>query len=193
SNFLTPPPPNFLSPGLSVSGVTWPCLCLCCLCERGLKRLQECWECYSDKLTETGVYQPLLSITAKLHRGAKPQLKVQVEEFEKRLTAVHTRGLENVESPEMEKNRPEGAGPSQNTTHTPLPNKGLGGRPKRGQAKPSVSSRHDDSFVTPKPTRKSSKKAVITFSSDEEEEEESETPKVTTPIARTSRRARLRH
>ncbi|XP_029593968.1 condensin complex subunit 1 [Salmo trutta] len=175
-------------------------LSLLSMCERGLKRLQECWECYSDKLTETGVYQPLLSITAKLRRGAKPQLKVQVEEFEKRLTAVHTRGLENVESPEMEKTRPEGAGPSQNTTtHTPLPNKGRGGRPKRGQATPSVSSRHDDSFVTPKPTRKSSKKAVITFSSDEEEEEEdavmteSETPKVTTPIARTSRRARLRH
>uniref|UniRef100_A0A8C7GNF6 Condensin complex subunit 1 n=1 Tax=Oncorhynchus kisutch TaxID=8019 RepID=A0A8C7GNF6_ONCKI len=141
-------------------------LSLLSMCERGLKRLQEGWECYSDKLTETGVYQPLLSITAKLRRGAKPQLKVQVEEFEKRLTAVHTRGLENVESPEMEIKLPEEAGSSQNTTHTPLPNKG------RGQAKPSVSSCHDDSFMTPKPTRKSSKKAVITFSSDEEEEEE---------------------
>lgn len=51
-------------------------LSLLSMCERGLKRLQECWECYSDKLTETGVYQPLLSITAKLRRGAKPQLKV---------------------------------------------------------------------------------------------------------------------
>lgn len=60
--------------------------------------------------------------------------QVQVEEFEKRLTAVHTQGLENIESPEMEKTRPEGAGPSQNTTtHTPLPNKGRGGRPKRGE------------------------------------------------------------
>ncbi|XP_010883274.1 condensin complex subunit 1 [Esox lucius] len=176
-------------------------LSLLSMCERGLKRLQECWECYSDKLTETGVYQPLLSITAKLRRGAKPQLKAQVEEFEKRLTAVHTRGLENVESPEMEEeNRPEGTGPSQNTPpHTPLPNKARVSRPRRGQAKPSVSSHRDDSFVTPKPTRKSSKKPVVTFSSDEEEEEEdavmaeSETPKVTTPISRTSRRARLRH
>uniref|UniRef100_A0A3P8YMF7 Condensin complex subunit 1 n=2 Tax=Esox lucius TaxID=8010 RepID=A0A3P8YMF7_ESOLU len=149
-------------------------LSLLSMCERGLKRLQECWECYSDKLTETGVYQPLLSITAKLRRGAKPQLKAQVEEFEKRLTAVHTRGLENVESPEMEEeNRPEGTGPSQNTPpHTPLPNKARVSRPRRGQAKPSVSSHRDDSFVTPKPTRKSSKKPVVTFSSDEEEEEE---------------------
>eukprot|EP00063_Salmo_salar_P034048 XP_014008883.1 PREDICTED: condensin complex subunit 1-like [Salmo salar] len=135
------------------------------------------------------------------HTIMKPERQwcdLAVSLFEKRLTAVHTQGLENIESPEMEKTRPEGAGPSQNTTtHTPLPNKGRGGRPKRGQAKPSVSSRHDDSFVTPKPTRRSSKKAVITFSSDEEEEDavvaESETPKVTTPIARTSRRACLRH
>lgn len=42
-----------------------------------------------------------------------------------------------------------------------------------GQAKPSVSSRADESFVTPRKTRKS-KKPVITFSSDEEEDEEGE-------------------
>uniref|UniRef100_A0A667WX42 Condensin complex subunit 1 n=1 Tax=Myripristis murdjan TaxID=586833 RepID=A0A667WX42_9TELE len=119
-------------------------LSLLSMCERGLKRLQECWECYSDKLTEPGVYQPLLSITAKLRRGAKPQLKAQVDEFEKRLTAVHTRGLENVESPEME---------------------------EESQAKPSVSSHGDDNFATPQKSRKS-KKPVITFSSDEEEDEE---------------------
>lgn len=47
------------------------------MCERGFKRLQECWECYSDKLTEPGVYQPLLSIMVKLRRGAKPQFKVE--------------------------------------------------------------------------------------------------------------------
>lgn len=51
-------------------------LSLLSMCERGFKRLQECWECYSDKLTEPGVYQPLLSITVKLRRGAKPQFKV---------------------------------------------------------------------------------------------------------------------
>ncbi|XP_029928829.1 condensin complex subunit 1 [Myripristis murdjan] len=173
-------------------------LSLLSMCERGLKRLQECWECYSDKLTEPGVYQPLLSITAKLRRGAKPQLKAQVDEFEKRLTAVHTRGLENVESPEMEEESQKGGESSEKTVlHTPLPTRGRN-RSKRGQAKPSVSSHGDDNFATPQKSRKS-KKPVITFSSDEEEDEEdavmaeSETPKVTTPIARTSRRARLRH
>uniref|UniRef100_A0A8D3DD63 Condensin complex subunit 1 n=1 Tax=Scophthalmus maximus TaxID=52904 RepID=A0A8D3DD63_SCOMX len=158
-------------------------LSLLSMCERGFKRLQECWECYSDKLTEPGVYQPLLSITAKLRRGAKPQFKAQVDEFEKRLTAVHTRGLENVESPEMEEEN-QRDGSSEKTVMR--------------QTKPSTSSHGDDSFVTPRKSCKS-KKPVITFSSDEEEEEEdavmadSETPKVTTPIARTSRRARLRN
>ncbi|XP_028984750.1 condensin complex subunit 1 isoform X2 [Betta splendens] len=172
-------------------------LSLLSMCERGFKRLQECWECYSDKLTEPGVYQPLLSITAKLRRGAKPQFKDHVDEFEKRLTAVHTRGLENVESPEMdEENQKEGGSAEKTAMRTPLPAKGRL-KTKRGQTKPSVSSCGDDSFVTPQRSRKS-KKPVIVFTSDEEEDDdavmaESETPKVTTPIARTSRRARLRN
>ncbi|XP_042278817.1 condensin complex subunit 1 [Thunnus maccoyii] len=173
-------------------------LSLLSMCERGFKRLQECWECYSDKLTEPGVYQPLLSITAKLRRGAKLQFKALVDDFEKRLTAVHTRGLENVESPEMDEENQKEGGPSGRTVvRTPLPTRGRT-RSKRGQSKPSVSSHGDESYVTPQKSRKS-KKPVITFSSDEEEDEEdavmaeSETPKVTTPIARTSRRARLRN
>uniref|UniRef100_A0A8C2WHN5 Condensin complex subunit 1 n=1 Tax=Cyclopterus lumpus TaxID=8103 RepID=A0A8C2WHN5_CYCLU len=133
-------------------------LSLLSMCERGFKRLQECWECYSDKLTEPGVYQPLLSITAKLRRGAKAQFKAQVDEFEKRLTAVHTRGLENVESPEMNEENPKEGGSSEKTVmRTPLPTR--------------VSGRGDDSFVTPQKSRKS-KKPVITFSSEEDEEDE---------------------
>ncbi|CAL1610914.1 unnamed protein product [Knipowitschia caucasica] len=167
-------------------------LSLLSMCERGFKRLQECWECYSDKLTEPGVYQPLLTIMAKLRRGAKAQFKAQVDEFEKRLTAVHTKGLENVESPEMEE---ENQKAEKTALHTPLPARGRP-KPKKGQRKAS-SSHADDSFVTPRNTRKS-KKTMITFSSDEEDEEdavmtENETPKVTTPIARTSRRTRLRN
>lgn len=138
-------------------------LSLLSMCERGFKRLQECWECYSDKLTEPGVYQPLLSITVKLRRGAKPQFKVlnplffkdmlyfvrkwvffspppippcflqtQVDEFEKRLTAVHTRGLENVESPEMEEeNQKQGGLTEKPVMHTPLATRGRA-RTKRG-------------------------------------------------------------
>uniref|UniRef100_A0A1A8MLI6 Condensin complex subunit 1 n=4 Tax=Nothobranchius pienaari TaxID=704102 RepID=A0A1A8MLI6_9TELE len=172
-------------------------LSLLSMCERGFKRLQESWECYSDKLTEPGVYQPLLSITAKLRRGAKPQFKAQVDDFEKRLTAIHTRGLENVESPEMDEENQRAKGSTKRmVARTPRPTRGRQ-KSKRGQSKSSISGCDDDAFVTPRQSRKSRKPAV-TFSSDEEEDEdavmaESETPKVLTPISRSSRRTRLRN
>uniref|UniRef100_A0A671P9G9 Condensin complex subunit 1 n=1 Tax=Sinocyclocheilus anshuiensis TaxID=1608454 RepID=A0A671P9G9_9TELE len=97
-------------------------LSLLSVCERGFKKLQECWDCYSDKLTEPGVYQPLLSIAAKLRRRAKSQFKAQVEDYEKRLTAVHTKGLENVESEEREQQM--GDTQSQNM-QTPQPHKSV--------------------------------------------------------------------
>ncbi|XP_026999057.2 condensin complex subunit 1 isoform X1 [Tachysurus fulvidraco] len=160
-------------------------LSLLSMCERGFKKLQECWECYSDKLTEDAVYQPLLSILAKLRRRAKPQFKAQVEEFEKKITAVHMKGLENVENEERQQQL-------EDQKNTPAPKSAR--RPTRGRGK----SRMDDTdLVTPKISR-TRPKTTITFSSDEEEEEEdavmaeSETPKVTTPISRT-RRTRLRH
>lgn len=132
--------------------------------------------------------------------------QAQVDEFEKRLTAVHTRGLENVESPEMdEENEKQGGSANKTVMHTPLPTRGRA-RPKRGlsasnvtlkdptkiylglsckkniiffvagQSKPCVSSHGDDSFVTPQKSRKS-RKPVITFSSDDEEDEEGELSK----------------
>uniref|UniRef100_A0A8B9HB78 Condensin complex subunit 1 n=1 Tax=Astyanax mexicanus TaxID=7994 RepID=A0A8B9HB78_ASTMX len=96
-------------------------LSLLSMCERGFKKLQECWDCYSDKLTEDAVYHPLLSILAKLRRRAKPQFKAQVEELEKKMTAVHTKGLENVENEESEQQLDDQA-PSQNS-QTPQPPK----------------------------------------------------------------------
>uniref|UniRef100_A0A8C1PVS6 Condensin complex subunit 1 n=1 Tax=Cyprinus carpio TaxID=7962 RepID=A0A8C1PVS6_CYPCA len=117
-------------------------LSLLSVCERGFKKLQECWDCYSDKLTEPGVYQPLLSIAAKLRRRAKPQFKIEQIRSHKEFHYINSSYCVSLKS--------------------------------RSRPKP-----------------------AITFSSDEEEEDdavmaESETPKVTTPIART-RRTRLRH
>ncbi|KAL0201422.1 hypothetical protein M9458_004609, partial [Cirrhinus mrigala] len=112
-----------------------------------------------------------------------------VEDYEKRLTAVHTKGLENVESEEREQQM--GDTQSQNL-QTPQPHKSVR-KTTRGRGKPKMD---DSDLVTPRKSR-SRPKPKITFTSDEEEEEdavmaESETPKVTTPIART-RRTRLRH
>ncbi|KAL2084094.1 hypothetical protein ACEWY4_019612 [Coilia grayii] len=165
-------------------------LSLLSMCERGFKRLQECWECYSDKLTEAGVYQPLLSIITKLRRGAKLQFKTQVDEFEKKLTAVHTKGLENVENDELEA---QSELSQSQLSKTPAPPRST--RKARGRVKSAIPEEGD--LVTPKQRPGRRPKKVIVFSSDEEEEdavmEDSETPKVTTPISRASRRTRLRH
>lgn len=58
--------------------------------------------------------------------------QAQIDEFEKLLTAVHTRGLENVESPEMDEENPKEGSSEKTAIRTPLPSKG---RPKtrRGQ------------------------------------------------------------
>ncbi|TRY69717.1 hypothetical protein DNTS_035402 [Danionella cerebrum] len=158
-------------------------LSLLSMCERGFKKLQECWDCYSDKLAEPGVYQPLLSIGAKLKRRAKLEFKALVEEYEKRLTAVHTKGLENVENEEQEQRTGDAQSQS---LQTPKPPKSVR-RATRGRAKPKLD---ESDLVTPRKSRKSRPKPVITFSN--AVIAESETPKVTTPIART-RRTRLRH
>ncbi|KAJ8392888.1 hypothetical protein AAFF_G00070920 [Aldrovandia affinis] len=145
-------------------------LSLLSMCERGFKRLQECWECYSDKLTETGVYQPLLSIIARVRRGAKPLLKSQADDFEKKLTAVHTKGLENVESGETEE---QTEGGEAERMRTPRPLIKGSRRAPRGKGKNSTSCQDSD-LVTPKARRRPPRKTQITFSSDEEEEEEEE-------------------
>uniref|UniRef100_A0A8B9HA51 Condensin complex subunit 1 n=1 Tax=Astyanax mexicanus TaxID=7994 RepID=A0A8B9HA51_ASTMX len=64
-------------------------LSLLSMCERGFKKLQECWDCYSDKLTEDAVYHPLLSILAKLRRRAKPQFKVLYKQNLQTHTQTH--------------------------------------------------------------------------------------------------------
>lgn len=171
-----------------------------------------------------------------------------MDEFEKRLTAVHTRGLENVESPEMEENNQKrGGAPERAVAHTPRASRG-GARTKRGptdsnrhmsvifgpikQPRPlilqdrqrppfplttTVLSRRKElasprspsslSAVTKRRTRRVSAAAVqplIIFPQKTNDISffyfppdavmaESETPKVTTPIARSSRRARLRN
>lgn len=71
--------------------------------------------------------------------------QAQIEEFEKRLTAVHTRGLENVESPEMdEENQKEGASTQKTVVRTPLPAKGRL-KTRRGQ----YSNLQPSSFLLP--------------------------------------------
>ncbi|XP_007935285.1 condensin complex subunit 1 [Orycteropus afer afer] len=162
--------------------------------ERGLRKMLDNFDCFADKLSDSAIFNAFLLVVGKLRRGAKPEGKAIIDEFEQKLQACHTRGLDAVEELEI----------------------GQAGTQRAPSAakKQSAVSRHqhlasaalDNDFVTPEPRRTahhhpntqqrvSKKKPKIVFSSDESSEEElsaemteDETPKKTTPIRRASAR-----
>nr|XP_060514587.1 condensin complex subunit 1 isoform X2 [Panthera onca] len=161
------------------------------LTERGLRRMLDNFDCFGDKLSDESIFSAFLSIVGKLRRGAKPEGKAVIDEFEQKLRVCHTRGLDAVEDLEV------GQGGSQRAPSAKKPSTVS----KRHQRLASAAS-SDGDFVTPEPHRTArrhpntqqrvlKKKPRIVFSSDESSEEElsaemmeDETPKKTTPIRR---------
>ncbi|XP_031239304.1 condensin complex subunit 1 isoform X2 [Mastomys coucha] len=161
------------------------------LTERGLHKMLDNFECFGDKLVDESVFSVFLSIVGKLRRGAKPEGKAIIDEFEKKLRACHTRGMDGIEELET------GQGGSQQALSAKKPS-------AVSRLQPLTSVDSDNDFVTPNPRRtkprrpqtqqrKSQRKAKVVFSSDESSEDElsaemteEETPKKTTPIRRAS-------
>ncbi|XP_008062001.2 condensin complex subunit 1 [Carlito syrichta] len=162
------------------------------LTERCLRRALDNFSCFGDKLSDATVFSAFLSVVGKLRRGAKPEGKAVIDEFEQKLRACHTRGLDGIEGLEI------GQGASQ---RTPSAEK----QRAVSRRQPPASAALND-FATPEPRcatsrhpnsrrRVSTKKPKIVFSSDESSDEElsaemteDETPKKTTPIRRASTR-----
>lgn len=164
------------------------------LTERGLQKMLDNFECFGDKLLDESVFSAFLSIVGKLRRGAKPEGKAIIDEFEQKLRACHTRGMDGIEEFET------GQGGSQRALSAKKPS-------AVSRLQPLTSVDSDNDFVTPKPRRtkpgrpqtqqrkKSQRKAKVVFLSDESSEDElsaemteEETPKRTTPIRRASGR-----
>ncbi|CAH2322684.1 condensin complex subunit 1 [Pelobates cultripes] len=169
------------------------CLSLLPFTEKGLRKMQDCFECYGDKLSDDDVYNSFVNTVAKMRRGAKPELKTLIDEFEQKLHKCHNKGLENMESEEPQEENSEG--------HPPQPARK--NPPAKRQPLSSINSvqkpKNEDDFQTPKhhPRRNPRKTVVVTFSSDEESDMEAElsdaeTPKNPTPIRRTSARSRAK-
>ncbi|KAM7115651.1 condensin complex subunit 1 isoform 2-T3 [Molossus nigricans] len=169
------------------------CLSQLPLTERGLRKMLDNFECFGDKLSDESIFSAFLSVVGKLRRGAKPEGKAIIDEFEQKLRACHTRGLDAIEELEI------GQGDSQKT---PAAKK----QPSVSRHQHLASIASDNDFVTPEPRRTARRnpntqhrlrkeKPKIVFSSDESSEEElsaemteDETPKKTTPIRRASTR-----
>ncbi|KAL2776976.1 condensin complex subunit 1, partial [Daubentonia madagascariensis] len=164
------------------------------LTERGLRKMLDNFDCFGDKLSDESIFSAFLLVVGKLRRGAKPEGKAIIDEFEQKLRAYRTRGLDGTEELEI------GQGGGQRA-----PSARKQSTVSRHQALASAAS--DNDFVTPEPRRRttrrhpntqqrvSKKKPKVVFSSDESSEEElsaemteDETPKKTTPIHRASTR-----
>lgn len=165
------------------------------LTERGLRKMLDNFDCFGDKLSDESIFSAFLSVVGKLRRWAKPEGKAVIDEFEQKLRACHTRGLDGIDELEIgqagSQRAPAAKRPSTVSRHQPL-----------------ASTASDNDFVTPEPRRTtrrhpntqqraSKKKPKVVFSSDESSEEdlsaemtEDETPKKTTPILRASARRR---
>ncbi|XP_042309788.1 condensin complex subunit 1 isoform X2 [Sceloporus undulatus] len=169
------------------------CLTLLPLTERGLRKMQDNFDCFADKLQDSEVYNCFLAVLGRLRRvGTKPEMKVITDEFEQKLQMCHNKGLDSF-------------------TETPVSQEGKNTPVLKPVKKTAASSRRrplraanrdtDSDFITPKPHvtrshRKTVKQIIsVVFSSDEEnslEEElsaeltEEETPSKTTPIRRKS-------
>nr|XP_056704411.1 condensin complex subunit 1 [Euleptes europaea] len=163
------------------------CLTLLPLTDRGLRKMQDNFDCFGDKLQDPAIYSCFQAVLGRLRRSCtKPEVKTLVEEFEQKLQKCHSRGLDSLaETPKESKCPGSSSRPAAHTAKRTA-------RSSRRQRQP------DSSFVTPKPRisrvhRKASKqKAYVVFSSDEEnspeeaELMEEETPSKTTPISRAS-------
>ena len=54
------------------------CLSMLSYNERGIRKLQENFACFHDKLAEEDVYQSFLAIVGKSKKFAKPEVKVDL-------------------------------------------------------------------------------------------------------------------
>ncbi|KAJ6658260.1 hypothetical protein lerEdw1_020532 [Lerista edwardsae] len=145
------------------------CLTLLPPTERGLRKMQDNFDCFADKLQDTAVYNCFLAVLGRLRRvGTKPEMKVLIEEFEHKLRVCHNRGLDSSTDAARESLCPEGS-------NTPVlqPAKKVAASSRRRRQPLRAANRESDSssFITPesRPRRKASRpKMSIVFSSDEE-------------------------
>ncbi|KAK3104798.1 hypothetical protein FSP39_010318 [Pinctada imbricata] len=70
------------------------CLSMLSYSEKSIRKLQENFACYGDKLAEDEVYNCFCTIISKSRSFAKPTAKTLIDELEQRLIACHTKGLE---------------------------------------------------------------------------------------------------
>ncbi|XP_071146803.1 condensin complex subunit 1-like [Mytilus edulis] len=149
------------------------CLSMLSYSIKGLRKLQENFTCFGDKLADDDVYGMFCTILSKSKSFAKPEMKVLLDELEQRIELCHQKGLEEEEIAHKASQASDQAA----DTHK-LKKKGgkTGKTPAKGLKKSKrrqVDSDSDEEFKenrTPAPRRGARQKPQpkLSFSSDEE-------------------------
>ncbi|KAL8621609.1 hypothetical protein ACOMHN_036842 [Nucella lapillus] len=178
------------------------CLSLLSYSEKSLRKLQENFACFADKLVDDNVYASFTSIIAKSRGGfAKPEAKVLVDELEERVEQCHRKGLDEGEvalraskSSNAAQQRTKAGGPKTPARSAKTP----GRRRDRGKE----NTEKEDSPVARRTTRRKGGKSKPVFESDGEDDEndmlfdvddndESECLNAASPVASRSRAGKV--
>ncbi|XP_032230454.1 condensin complex subunit 1 [Nematostella vectensis] len=73
------------------------CLSLLSYNERAIRKLQENFGCFHDKLSDEDVHHSFMTIIGKAKKFAKPEVKALVDELEQRIDECHVKGMEDEE------------------------------------------------------------------------------------------------
>ncbi|CAH1239876.1 NCAPD2 [Branchiostoma lanceolatum] len=160
------------------------CLSMLSLSEKGVRKLQENFTCFGDKLGSEDIHNSFCTILKKAKSFAKPEVKALVDELEQRIEQCHNKGMSDDETlQKASKARPTGKKGGQ------TPGKGLQkgrtpGRRRRGrQASRKQDSSSEDDGPNHPPTQeedhpakrgmkgkkqKAGKKKTVSLSSDDE-------------------------
>ncbi|XP_046579520.1 LOW QUALITY PROTEIN: condensin complex subunit 1-like [Haliotis rubra] len=145
------------------------CLSMLSYNEKSIRKLQENFSCYSDKLSDDAVYNCFLTIINKARTFQKQEAKTIVDEIEERIERCRNKGLEEDEIAHKA-SKASGAAASQKSKHkTPAKTPG---RRRRNTGK---ENREFDDSPTPQKRqlkKKTKGKPKLSFSSDEESDVE---------------------
>ncbi|XP_078617056.1 condensin complex subunit 1-like isoform X2 [Branchiostoma floridae x Branchiostoma japonicum] len=74
------------------------CLSMLSLSEKGVRKLQENFSCFGDKLGSEDIHNSFCTILKKAKSFAKPEVKALVDELEQRIEQCHNKGMSDDET-----------------------------------------------------------------------------------------------
>ncbi|CAH1774609.1 unnamed protein product [Owenia fusiformis] len=149
------------------------CLSMLSYNERSIRKLQENFACFGDKLADDEVYNCFMIVINGAKKFAKTEIKAMVDEFEERVTKCHNKGMDDEEATQKA-SKASNAAKNRRKTPTKTPGrKAKGKTPARRKATVDTESEEDDDVIHPARRGKNAApkpKPKLSFSDSEDSE-----------------------